>query len=123
MSWTEAASGPLRARRIEYFKFTARLGELAEGAPREGPGRSDDLAGLRPGNHLRQVRIFTGRRLWIQPPLGGAFEATLLFVELLLFTCSFSEAFFQLVLQLNSLSGRTLLQAWRVSSPGLGVGM
>ncbi len=101
VSRADAAGGPLRARRIEYFKFVSRLGERAESEPREARGRSNNLAGLRLGNYMRQVGIRTGRRFRKYPPFGDAFEPTLLLIELFLFARLFSAAFFQLVLQLK----------------------
>src|ERR1700690_1272768 len=100
-SWAGAIGGRLRARRIEYFKFVSRLGEHAESELRKARCRSSHLAGLRPGNYIRQVGICSGRWLRKYPPFGDGFEATLLLIELFLFTRLFVTAFFQLVLQSN----------------------
>ncbi len=58
-------------------------------------GRSVNPAGLRPGNQSREVGIFTDRGFRMQSPFGGAFDATLLLFQLLLFAGLFSAALFQ----------------------------
>jgi len=48
---------------------------------------------MRPGKQSREVGIFTDRGFGMQPPFGGAFDATLLLFQLLLFAFVLCGAF------------------------------
>jgi hypothetical protein len=75
-----------KARRIGYFKFVSRLGERAKSEHLKARGRSNDLAWLRRGNHIRQVGVRAGRWSGVRLAFGGAIDPPLLLIQLLLLT-------------------------------------
>lgn len=117
----EAARERFSARRIERFKFTTGRGEHAESKPARGKARgsSDNLTRLRSGNYSGEVGIFIDRGSRMYPAFGGPFDATLLLMQLLLFTRLFSAAFFPLVILLNlaDLAGPAFTARTRWLSP------